>query len=94
MGAVEEDSTRAESFESSDGFIMSSNNNFSSPFKFDWSDRSKNSIRHFLTNNSSTCLFNKPKQNMNLDTHWLPGQALSLSQYCEILTGQSGTCWV
>ncbi|XP_044001215.1 venom dipeptidyl peptidase 4-like [Aphidius gifuensis] len=45
--------------------------------------------------NNPTCLFNKPHNlKINLTNHWLPGQVLSLDDYCEKLTGIFGACYL
>lgn len=92
LGIPKDGENQAKHCKSTDGYFMSGNTLFDSSYKFKWSNCSieefENHLKSSTTTNTLSCLFNQSnKQEINFSEVPLPGQILSLDNYCEKLTG-------
>ncbi|KAF7990137.1 hypothetical protein HCN44_009872 [Aphidius gifuensis] len=91
LGISKDGEYGAKKCKSEHGYFMSGNIDFASPYKFQWSKCSINSIKKTLKSLSSSdtlsCLFKKSKKKeINLSKAPLPGQLIPIDDYCEQIT--------
>ncbi|KAF7987748.1 hypothetical protein HCN44_003611 [Aphidius gifuensis] len=91
LGFPKDGENNAEECESKDGYFMSDNINFDSPYKFEWSNCSirefQKILRSVRTSDTWLCLFDEShEEEIDFLKAPFPGEILSLDDYCKKMT--------